>query len=64
MYMADGHPSAKCSNVLCEANANNADQGIHVCGSQWQGVFAVFARLAATLLGSAIANTSYDCDIR
>lgn len=31
MYLADGHSSTKRTNVLCEANANNADQGINVC---------------------------------
>lgn len=64
MYMADGHPSPKCTHVLCETDAHDADKGFNVCGPQWQGLSALSARLAALQLRSVVAHTSHDCDIR
>lgn len=62
--MANGHSSAKCPHVFCQAHDHHADKGVYVRGSQRQGLSAVPARLAAALLRPSVAHPSDDCHLR
>jgi len=62
--MVDGHSSAECPNVLCQAHAYHADKGLHVRGPQWKGLSALPARLAAPFLRPSIPHPGDDRHLR